>query len=151
MAAGDVTWFNSAKRGLGLKLHDLSGDTIKFAIIKDPTGTFGLSAGTADPRWGAGGTTNVSTVEVTATGAYSAPITLANKTWVESGGTVTFDHDDVSIGGNVSNTNIARYGIYYNDSAAQKNCLAFVDFGATLNISAGFRWQPAVTGVMTIT
>lgn len=149
MAAGDVTWFNEAKKGLGLKLHNLSTDAIKFALIKNPS--FSMLATVADPRWGSGGTTNLSSEEVTVAGAYTATISVESKTWTEAAGVVTWDHADVSIGGNASNPSTARWGIYYNDSDAGKRCLAFVDFGATLDINAGFAWRPAATGVMTIT
>ena len=61
MAAGDFVWFNAAKLKLGQKKIHLGTDTFKFAFISNSVTP---TAATADPCFGAGGTTNLATYEV---------------------------------------------------------------------------------------
>ena len=72
MAVGDITWFRAGLLAVGTKLIDLNADTIKLGLVKsaansgiDPTNI------TADPRWGAGGTTNLSTSQVATGTSYT--------------------------------------------------------------------------------
>lgn len=150
MASGDFTWFNSAKGHLGLKVFNLETDTIKLGLI---TSAVTPSATTADPCWGAGGTTNFSTNQVTPGGNYATGgPTVANNTFTESGGTATFDGDAVSIAQHASNPTNARWGIVYSDTATNKNCLGFLDLGGTTDLSAGgFSATPNASGIMTLT
>ena len=57
MAQGDVTWFEQAFVDIQEGLHDLENDTIKLGLTDSTTTP---ASTTADPRWGAGGTTNLS-------------------------------------------------------------------------------------------
>lgn len=135
MAAGDITLFNEFKEDVGQKIHNLSSDTFKLGLV---TNAVTPAASTSDPRWGAGGGTNLSSSQVTPGGNYSSGgPTLASSTWSETSGTATFDAADVSIAQNASNPNNARWGIIYNDTSAGKEAVAFVDLGGVTDLSAG--------------
>ena len=62
MAAGDIAVFNVFQEKLGESVFNMSTDTFKMGIIDN---TSAPTAADADPCWGAGGTTNHSTNEVT--------------------------------------------------------------------------------------
>jgi hypothetical protein len=135
MAAGDIVIFNEFKEDVGQKIHHLGSDTFKLGLV---TNAVTPAATTADPRWGAGGSTNLSSSEVTPGGNYSTGgPTLASTTWSETSGTATFDAADVSIAQNASNPNNARWGIIYNDTSAGKEAVAFVDLGGVTDLTAG--------------
>ncbi len=138
MAQGDVTIFDQFYEDKGDKLHNMSGDTFKMGLI-DSVQT--PAATSADPRWGAGGTTNFATDEVTPGGNYAAGgpslSVVITDNWARSGGTVTFDGDNVSILQNGSNPTNARWGIIYNDTDAGKRCVGYIDLGAVVDLSAG--------------
>lgn len=78
MAVGDVKWFAQALLDLGTKKHDLSADTFKYGILKSAAnGGIDLTQSLADPRWGAGGATNLSSSQVATGGtSYTGPGTL---------------------------------------------------------------------------
>lgn len=138
MAQGDVVVFNQFWEDVGDKLHNLSSDTFKMGIVTNATVP---AATTADPRWGAGGTTNFSTNQVTPGGNYATggPI-VADGTpdaWTRSGATTTFDLENVSILQNVSNPSGAYWGIIYNDTDTGKRCAGYIDLGGPIDLSAG--------------
>lgn len=93
---------------------------------------------TSDPRWGSGGSTNLSTNQVTPGGNYSSGgPTIANNTYTLSSVTATFDGDNISITQDASNPTNARWGVIYNDTASGKQALAFLDLGGATDLSAG--------------
>lgn len=149
MAQGDVTWFNAAKLKLGLKKLELETDVLKLGLV---TASVTPAAATADPCWGAGGTTNLASYEVTPGGNYSAGgPTVANNTFTESSGTATLDADNTSIAQNASNPTNARWGIVYSDTATNKDALAFVDLGGVTDLSSGgfsITWN--ASGIMSL-
>jgi len=135
MATGDVVFFDQWLVDVQEGVHNLETDTIMYGITDSTTTP---AATTADPRWGAGGTTNLSTDEVTAGGNYSAGgSSVANPSVTLSGGAGVFDGDDISIAQDGSNPTDGRWGIIYNDTASGKNCIGFVDLGAVIDLSAG--------------
>lgn len=137
MATGDVTWFDQALADVAGKKHNLltGGDTIKLGII---TSAATPVATTADPRWGAGGSTNFSSNQVATGGtSYTGPITLSSVTGALSGGAFVFDAADVNIAQDASGFTNGRWGIIYNDTSAGKECLAFVDLGSDRSIVTG--------------
>ena len=135
MAQGDVTLFNEFKEDVGQKIHNLSSDTFKLGLV---TNAVTPAASTTDPRWGAGGSTNLLTSEVTPGGNYSTGgPTLASSSWSETSGTATFDATDVSIAQDAANPNNARWAIVYNDTSAGKEAIAFVDLGGVTDLTAG--------------
>lgn len=136
MAQGDVTLFNQFKLDVGLKLHDLNADVVKGGFV---TSTTTPTASTADPRWGAGGTTNFSSNEVTPGGNYAAGGPDIVNTYTGAAGTSTFDASDTALdiaqaGANPTN---ARWIILYNDTDAGKRCIGFIDLGSVTDLSAG--------------
>lgn len=143
MALGDVVVFNSFVNDLGDKVHNLSGDTYKLALITDSVTP---SRSTADPRWGSGGSTNLSSDQVTPGGNYSSggvslsAVITDNWSTVTSGAggiTLKFDGDDVTILQDSSNPDNARWGIIYNDTDSGKRAVAFVDLGGVVDLTAG--------------
>ena len=135
MAQGDFTWFNAAKHKLGLAVVNLETDVIKLGLITDAVTP---AATTANPCWGAGGTTNFSTSQVTPGGNYTTGGSAAATPSVTlSGGAAVFDAGDISIAQHASNPTNARWGILYNDTAAGKQCIGYVDLGTTIDLSAG--------------
>lgn len=147
MASGDWTFFNKFKLNFGLKKFDLDNDTFKMGLI---TSAVTPAANTADPRWGAGGTTNFASSQVTPGGNYSTGgPTLANPTLVESSGTVTWDADDISVTVNASNPTNARWGIVYDSTSAGLECVAFLDLGTVIDLSAAnFQSNPNALGLL---
>jgi len=135
MAAGDVVYFDQYLVDVRKKVHNEDADTIKYALI---TNVVTPSATTADPRWGAGGSTNLSANQVTPGGNYttggSAPGTNAI---TAAGGAAVYDDGDVSIAQHASNPTNARWLIAYNDTDAGKRAIFFVDLGAVIDLSAG--------------
>lgn len=137
MAQGDVVIFDQFLVDALEKKHDMENDSIKCALTD---GTTPPAATTADPRWGAGGTTNFSSEEAAPqTGNYTAGgNACANPSVTLSGGAAEIDFDDPATWTqNASNPTNARYGIIYNDTSAGKECIAYVDLGSTFNMTTG--------------
>lgn len=140
MAAGAVTVLHQFKVDLGNKIHDMDGDTFKLALI---TSVVTPAASDAAPHFGGTGTTNYATNEVTPGGNYpSGGLTLANVTYSNSGGTVSWKADKASSPYNTSNPTNARWGIIYNSTDANKRAVAILDLGEVLDLSKGpFEWR----------
>ena len=136
MAAGDIVFFDQYTVDVQEGVHNQETDTFKVGLITAVSPQ--PAATTADPRWGAGGTTNYSSSEVTPGGNYSSGgPSAANPAVTLSGGAGVFDADDISVTQHASNPTNARWGILYNDTAAGKNALGYVDLGAAVDLSAG--------------
>lgn len=135
MATGDVVYFDQWCADVQKKKHDHETDTFKVGLI---TSAATPLATTPDPRWGAGGTTNFSTNQVTPGGNYATGGPSAANPGVSlAGGAGVFDADDISIAQHASNPTNARWGIIYNDTSAGKECVGFVDLGTAIDLSAG--------------
>jgi hypothetical protein len=148
MAVGDVTIFNKFKEDIGRSVHNLHTNTIKLGLV---TSSVTPAASTSDPRWGAGGSTNLSSNEVTPGGNYSTGgPTIANTTYTVTSATATFDGDNVTILQNASNPSNAEWGIIYNDTAAGKQAIAFIELGG-VDLSAGeFAVNWNASGIFTL-
>jgi hypothetical protein len=150
VAQGDIVVFNEAKEDLGLKIHNLETDTYKLGLV---TNSVTPTAATSDPRWGAGGSTNFSSTQVTPGGNYTTGgPTIANNTYVETAGVASFDGDNISVLQNASNPTNARWGIIYNDTSAGKEAYAYLDLGSVFDMSSGdltVTW--AAAGITTLT
>jgi len=136
MAQGTVTLFDQFIEDVGNGVHDLDSDTILMGLI-DSVQT--PAANASDARWGAGGSTNYDTNEVSQTGGnYAAEGLDITGTWSQTTGTGTFDATDVSTwtqdGGNPDD---ARWGIIYNSTSAGNECIAFLDLGAEFDMTTG--------------
>lgn len=142
MAQGDVTLFdyfllNTAKSGV----FDFGAtpNTIKCGLIKSAAnGGDDPDVGDVDPCWGAGGTVNLLTAEVTPGGNYTTGgAACANAAATLSGGAVEIDFDNPATWAtNASNPTNARWAIIYDDTATNKNCIGFLDLGADFDMTA---------------
>lgn len=152
MAVGDIKWFSGALLELGKGTHNLSSNSLKVGLITSVT-TPAISD--TDPRWGAGGSVNFSTNQVTPGGNYaSGGPTLASVTWTNVANVPTLRATDVTILQNAGNPTDARWGIVYNDTAANKNALAFIDFGSVRDLTTGdftINFGGAGTDILTLT
>lgn len=135
MAVGDVVYFEQWLVDVQEQFHDLEGDVIKIGLIDSTQTPLTTSA---DPRWGAGGTTNFATDEVTPGGNYPAggPTAANNSVTLVSNAGI-FDADDISILQDGSNPTDARWAIIYNDTDTGKRAIGFVDLGAVIDLSSG--------------
>jgi len=154
MATGDVKWFAQGLLDLGNKIHSLNNvDTIKLGIVTNATAP---SINTAVPCWGAAGTTDFSTSQVSTAGGYTGPITLSGVSWVLASNIPTFRAIDVTIPQNGSGFTDGAYAIIYNDTDANKRCLGFIEMSSagTASIASGsiiLNFQGAGTDVLKIT
>lgn len=135
MAQGDVVFFDQFLVDRDEKLHDLENDVIQIALID---GTITPTAATADPRWGAGGTTNFLAEQVAIGGNYAGPVTLANNVVALTAGRSEIDWDDPATWAtNASNPTDATWAIIFNNTDAGKRCIGFVDIGGAFNMTTG--------------
>ena len=135
MAQGDVTLFNDFLQDVGRKVHNLETDTIKCALTD---GTTTPTAATANPCWGAGGSTNFAAEEVSAGGNYSAGGIDIAATYSQTSGTATFDGaTNPSWSQHASNPTDATWAIVYNDTATNKDAICFVDLGGAFDMTTG--------------
>lgn len=149
MAQGDFLFFDAAKLKIFQKKIHFGTDTWKAALITDAVTP---TAATADPCWGAGGTTDLSTNETSGGNATAGGITLSNVSLAESDGTITFDADPVTIAQNASNPSDARWMIVYSDTSTNKDALGALDLGGVTDLSAGgFSATPNASGILVAT
>jgi hypothetical protein len=150
MAQGDVVVFAQAKLDIGLEGHQLETDVVKLGLV---TSSVTPIETTSNPAWGAGGSTNLSTNQVTPGGNYSTGgPTIANNTYTLATATVTFDGDNISILQNASNPTNARWGIGWNDTNAIDAALFFLDLGGVTDLTAGdFSVTWNASGIFTLT
>jgi hypothetical protein len=153
MAVGDITWFRAGLLALGTKLINLSADTIKLGLVKsaansgiDPTNIL------ADPRWGAGGTTNLATSQVnTGTSYANGGPTLLNKTFALQANVPTLRADIVTIAQDAAGFTNARWGILY--ESVTLRAIAFVDLGTDRSVVGGelkIDWSGVDNDILTI-
>jgi len=128
MAAGDVTVFNEFVQDVAEGVHDFSSDTIKLALIDD---TVTPLEDTDAPRWAISSSQDYDGHEVSDAGGYTSGGITIPVTFTRSSETATLDDDsgDVELDADPAGFDDARWGIIYNDSATNKNAIAFVDFG----------------------
>jgi len=144
MAAGDV--HVSAKFVSNMTLTGLASlwasDTIKMAFI---TNAQTPNITDSDPRWGAGGTQNYSTAEVTPGGNYSAGgISLTSPASSLSGAVTSLTATSpVSLAANASNPTGAFWGIFYDSTDAGKHVFGFLDLGGSTSLVNGFQFNIA--------
>jgi hypothetical protein len=153
MAAGDIVWLNAARSLDYMTTAGFAGtDQIYLGLTTStPTAT------DAVPSFKSGGTTNYA--EVTPGGNYAADGELLD-TWANmwddatAGGTGTFDDTGASVTWtqNASNPSNARWAIIYNNTVTSNAAVAYVDLGATIDMTAGdltITWN--ASGIATLT
>ena len=135
MARGDIKWFASALLELGQEVHNLGADSLRLGIVTNlPVPTMN----TPGPAWGAGGSTNLSSNQVALGTGYTGPIALASVTWSQVANVPTLAANSVVIPQDVaSGFANGAYGIIYNDTAANKQCLGFLDLGGPVGNANG--------------
>ena len=141
MAQGTVVVFDSfiqySFEGNAENPFDLGAtpDTIKCAIVNN--GTVPATT-TADPCWGAGGTTNFSSTEESGGNFTAGGLACANAAVTNSAGTIYIDFDDpITWAQDGANPTACLWGIVYSDTATNKNCIGYVDLGGTFDATTG--------------
>lgn len=152
MAAGDIKWISGGLLAIGNKVHNLGSDSFKLGLV---TSTVTPAIADTDGRWGAGGSVNYATNEVTPGGNYSAGgIALTGVSWSNVSSVPTFRATDPTVAQHASNPTNARWGVIYNDTDASKRAVAFVDLGAVKDLTLGLftvNFGGAGTDVLTLT
>ena len=163
MAQGTLALFDEFAESIGDGRIDLDNDTFKVALVTlQVGGTPTIAKTDAVPTWGAGGSTNLSTSEVSAGGGYSAGgISLATPVWSQTSGVGTFDHNagEASITWTSSasgDPTTIKTAVLYSDTATNKDCIGFIDMtsdGTTaISLLAGditITW--GASGIFTVT
>lgn len=135
MTRGDIHWFNRTAFDAYAKRYDLSADTAKLGII---TSANAPTLNSPDPCWGANGSINFSLDQVALGVAYTGPITLASKTFTLVANIPTLAANSVLIAQDAaSGFSNAAYGIFYDDTAANKPCFGWIDLGGPVNNANG--------------
>jgi len=138
MASGDV--HVSAKFVSNMTKTALAAlwasDVVKMGII---TNAQTPNITDSDPRWGAGGTQNYSTAEVTPGGSYSAGgISLAGTTSTLSGAVTSLNATSpIALAANAANPTGAFWGIFYDSTSAGKEVFGFIDLAGSLSLVSG--------------
>lgn len=135
MAQGDVVFFDQWLVDVAEAKQDHELGVFFLGLVTNATVPADT---TADPRWGAGGTTNFKTNEVIPGGNYAADgASLANPSVALVGGLAEIDTDDPATWAqNASNPTNAQWGIIYNNQAA-KECVGYVDLGGAFDMTTG--------------
>lgn len=120
---------------------DFNGDVIKVALWDNAGGAPDLSADAV--------LANLPGAEVTGTGYSAGGETIGTLDVSESGGTVTFDGDDVSWAQNGGGFTDARYAILYEDGG--NVLVAYMDMAIDKgNVTGALTLEFAGTGIFTL-
>ena len=139
MPAGNWTFYNDFKENLAKADIDLNADTFKCLLT---TSSYTPSASHS----------TISDITNECADSDYSRQTLANVTVSESGGTVTFDSDDISFGSSVTIT--AKYGVIYDDTQATDPLCFYVDLdtggGSVSSTSSTFQITINASGIFTL-
>lgn len=115
-------------------------NTIKAGFITSSTTP---SITDSDPRWGAGGSQNYSTNEVTPGGSYSAGgVTITSPASSLSGAVTSLTATSpLSVAANASNPTNARWIVYYDSTDAGKHVFGYTDLGGVVSLVPGFLYN----------
>ncbi len=129
MAQGTLALFDQFKEDIGEELHNLETDSFKVAFVTlQVGGTPTIASDDPDPRWGAGGSTDLSASEVSGTNYTAGGNAIANPTYTQTAGTATWDADDPATWlQNGAGPATIKTAVIYNDTAAGKQAIAFID------------------------
>ena len=113
-------------------------NAIKMAII---TNAQVPAVADSDPRWGAGGTQNYSTAEITPGGNYAAGgVALAGTTSTLSGAVTSLNATSpITIAANASNPTGAYWAIFYDSTDAGKHVFGYMDLGGPVSLVSGLQ------------
>lgn len=148
MATGDVTLFDQFLVDMGNGEHDLSADSIKMAYVSNAVTP---AVGTSDPRWGAGGGTNLATDEQSGGNFAVGGVVLASFAATLSAGTVKLDYTDPSqVATNASNPTSIYHAVIYNDTNAGKRAIAAIELGGPITgVTQALTVTPNASGLAT--
>ena len=139
MAAGSWTFYNDFKEHLAKADVDMNGDTFKVLL-------------TTSSYTPAATHSTVSDITNQVTDSDYSQQTLANITVNETGGTVTFDADNISFGSAVSIT--AKYAVIYDDTHASDALMCYVDLdtggGSVSSTNSTFQITINASGIWTL-
>jgi len=133
MAQGTFLLFDEFSESIADGRIDMDTHTFKVAFVTlQAGGTPTIAQDDAVPTWGAGGTTNLSSSEVSAGGGYTAGgETLTSVTWGQTAGTATFDAADLTWTSSASGDPATiKVAVLYSDTATNKDCIGFWDMTA---------------------
>lgn len=137
MAQGDFVVFAQAKVSMQEALIDLETDSFFLALVTNATVP---SETTADPRWGAGGSTDFSANEVSGDNYTTGGNALLNPTISLATATTKWDTDDPTTWSQAAGgpTDI-RWGIIYDSTDAGKRAVGYVEMttGTDISLVAG--------------
>ena len=134
MASVTFVYFNRFHLDRWKKLHDCDGETMKVALVDS---TLAPTATTADPRWGAGGSTDLSVNEVATGSTYSAGGSDTGNAVSIVGAKVTFDlATNIKWLKDATGFTDARYLIVYNNDDAGKRAIGFADLGSDISLQS---------------
>lgn len=138
MAQGDVVVFDAFLENVfDSGIHDFgaSPNVIKCAIVNNATVP---ATTTPNPTWGAGGTTNFATNEQTGGSFTAGGNTCATPTATLNAGTLEIDFGDPATWAqNAANPTTCYWGIIYDDTTTNKNCIGYVDLGGVFDATTG--------------
>lgn len=149
MARGDVKFFAAFVRNAAVYTTsvNLAADTLKLGIIGNGVT---CSIALADPRWGAGGSTNLAAQEVATGSVYiTGGPTMATTAWTQTGGTVALTMANATIAQDLAGFTTGYWGILYSNTSTNKYAIGYVDLGGPVGISAGavsITWNAAGFG-----
>ncbi len=110
-------------------------DVIKCAIVNNTSPPVVTDN---DPCWGAGGSKNLSTNEESGGSMTAGGLTLASPVVSVVGGVPQLDFGDpAQWAKNASNPTACWWAVIYSDTAANKNCIGFVDLGGVFDATTG--------------
>jgi len=142
MAQGEVVVFDSFIKYMMMgtvegvfDFGDTTPDTIMCAIVNN---TIVPIPAAVDPCWGAGGTVDYSANEETGTNypAGGRECTVVNIT--DNAGVIELDFGSPAVWAqNVGNPTVCWWGIVYDDTTANKNCIGYVDLGGLFDATTG--------------
>lgn len=153
MARGDIRLFHAGMFAFGKKLFDLSTDVLKLGIVNS---TIVPVLTTPDPRWGVGGTTNLSANQVPLGTAYPGPITLAGVTFTipAATGIPTLRATILTIAQDAAaGFTTGAYGVIYDDTDTGKRAIAYLDLAGPIGNVAGpidIDWFSATDDVLVL-
>jgi hypothetical protein len=155
MAAGDIYWFDQGLYRMMRGEIDLDGGNIKLGFVTSAIGTNNATLKTtADPRWGSGGSTNLSSSQVGTGGtSYTGPLTLASPSVVPVSPDIFFRANTVTLAQDASGFTTARYGIIFQDDA-NDYAIAFIDLETNRSLVAGqvqIDWNGANNDILKLT
>lgn len=119
-------FFNSFMEALAEGVHDLGADTLKIALTNTAPN---VSANT-----------QLSDItEISSAGGYAAA-TVTISSSGQSGGTYTLAHNAVTFTPSGAAYDAARYWVLYNDTATNKEVIAYADYGTSYAAADGIPW-----------